>query len=65
MELPVVGVVVKNLDLVLCGVLLKNKFCGHCFLKQSVDLEVDKAQSTEMVDKDRGAFVALFGKFAV
>ncbi len=32
-ELPIVVVLVKNLDPVLCGVLFKGKLGSHCFLR--------------------------------
>jgi hypothetical protein len=31
----------------------------------NLDLEVDKVQAAEMANEDGGAFVALFGEFAL
>ncbi len=65
MTLPIVAVVVENLDPMLCGVILEGMLSGLYFLGLSIDLEVDKAHAAEMVNKDGGAFVVLFGKFAL
>ncbi len=35
-----------------------------CFVGLVIELEVDKVEAAEVVDKDGGALVALLGKFA-
>ncbi len=47
-----------------CRILLKGKIGGKCFVGSIVELEMEKLEATEMVNKDVGAFVALLGEFA-
>jgi hypothetical protein len=65
METPVVAVVMEDLDSMLCSILLEGELGGKSFVGLVVELEVDESKATEVVDKDGGALVALFGKFAL
>ncbi len=47
-----------------CHVLLKGKLGSKCFIGSIVELEMDKLEVAEVVNKDGGSFVALLGKFA-
>ncbi len=47
-----------------CSVLLKGKLGGECFFGSIVELEMDKLEVAEVVNKDSGTLVALLGKFA-
>ncbi len=47
-----------------CRVLFKGKLGGVCFIRLVIELEVDKSEAAEVVNKDGGAFVALLGEFA-
>ena len=47
-----------------CSILFKGKLGGECFSGLVVELEVDKSEAAEVVDKDGGAFVVLLGEFA-
>ncbi len=47
-----------------CHVLLEGKLGGKCFVRSIVELELDKLEAAEVVNKDGGAFVALLGEFA-
>ncbi len=60
------GIVVEasDLDSIFCSVLLKGKLGSKFFVGLVVEMEVDKAEVAEVVDKDSGALVALLGKFA-
>ncbi len=47
-----------------CRVMLEGKLGSKCFVGSIVELEMDKLEAAEVVNKDGGAFVALLGKFA-
>ncbi len=47
-----------------CSVLFEGKLGSKCFVGLVVELEVDKLEAAEVVDKDGGAFVVLLGEFA-
>ncbi len=47
-----------------CSILFEGKLGGKCFVQLIVELEVDKTEAAEVVEKDGGALVALLGKFA-
>ncbi len=47
-----------------CHVLLEGKLGGKCFVGSIVELEVDKPEAAEVVNKDGGLSVALLGEFA-
>ncbi len=61
----VVAVVMEDLDSMLCSILLKGELGGKCFVGLVIELEVDKSEAAEVVNKDGGAIVALLGKFAL
>jgi hypothetical protein len=61
----IVAVVMEDLDSMLCSILPKGKLGGESFVGLAVELEVDKSKVAEVVNKDSGALVALFGKFAL
>ncbi len=63
-EASVVAVIMQDLDSVFCSVLLEGELGGKCFVGLVVDLEVDKLEVAEVVDKDGGTLVVLLGKFA-
>jgi hypothetical protein len=63
-EASVVAMVVQDFDSVFCHVLLKGKLSGKCFVGSIVELEMDKSEMAEVVNKDGGAFVVLLGEFA-
>ncbi len=63
-EASVVAMIVWDLDSVFCSVLFKGKLGGKCFVGLIVELEVDKTEAAEVVEKNGGALVALLGKFA-
>ncbi len=64
MESSIVTVVVQDFDSVFYRILLKGKLCGKCFIGLVVELEMDKLEAAEVVDKDSGTFVALLAHFA-
>ncbi len=59
----IVAVVMKDLDSMLCSVLLKGKLGGESFVGLVVKLEVDELKAAEVVNKGGGALVAR--KFAL
>ena len=63
-EVPVVAVVVEDLHAMLGGKCLEGMFGSESFCGCIVDLEVDKAQVAEVLDKDGGAPAAPLGEFA-
>ncbi len=64
MEASVVAVILQGLDSMFCSILLKGKLGSKCFIGLVIELEVDKAEVAEVVNKDGGTLVALLGKFA-
>jgi hypothetical protein len=63
-EASIVTVVMKDLDTVFCSILLKGKLGGECFVGLVIELEVNKSEVAEVVDKDGGTLVVFLGKFA-
>jgi hypothetical protein len=53
-EASVVAVVVQDFDSVFCHVLFEGKLGGECFVGLVVELEVDKSEAAEVVNKDGG-----------
>ncbi len=64
MEVSIVAVIMEDLDSMFCSVLFKGKLGGECFVGIVIELEVDKSEVAEVVNKDGGALIALLGKFA-
>ena len=64
LETPVIPVVVEDLHAVLGGECLEGAFGSKSFRGCIIDLEVDKAQTAEVVNEDGGAPVAPVGEFA-
>ncbi len=64
LEAAVVAMVVEYPLAVLSGECLNDAFGSESFRGRIVDLKVDEAQVAEVVNKDGGAPVATFGKFA-
>ena len=62
-EVPVVAVVVVNVNTVLSGKLLKGLLGGQCFDGGIIDLVVYETQSGVMVHKDGATSVPLLGEF--
>ena len=62
-KLPVVAVVVVNVNTVLSGKLLKGLLGGQCFDGGIIDLVVYETQSGVMVHKDGATSVPLLGGF--
>jgi hypothetical protein len=65
MEVSIAAVIMEDFDSMFCSVLFKGKHDSECFVGLVVELEVDKAEAAEVVDKDGGTLVALLGKFAL
>ncbi len=63
-EASIVTVFVQNFDSVFCRVLFEGKLGGKCFVGLVVELEVDKLEVAEVVNKNCGTFVVLLGEFA-
>ncbi len=64
LEAPIVAVVVEYPHAVLGSECLEGAFGSKSFRICILDLKVDKAQAAEVVNKDGGTPVALFGEFA-
>ncbi len=64
MEATIVTVVVQDFESVFCRILFEGKLGSKCFVGLVVELEVNKLEAAEVVDKDVGAFVVLLGEFA-
>ncbi len=64
MKASIVAVIMEDLDSIFCSILFKGKLGSKCFAGLVVEFEVDKLEAVEVVDKDGGTLVALYGKFA-
>ncbi len=62
-ESPIVAVVVLDSNAMLGGKGLEGAFGGDGFDRGGIDLGMDVAESTVVVDEDSGAAIALLGKF--
>ncbi len=62
-ESPIVTVVVLDSNAMLGGKGLEGAFGGDGFNRGVIDLGMDVAESTVVVDEDGGAAIVLLGKF--
>jgi hypothetical protein len=62
-RMPDVAVVVEDFHSMFGRVLLKGKLGGECLCQQIVELKVNKAETTIVVDKRGGTLVVLLGEF--
>ena len=63
LKTPIIAVVMEDFYAVLSSKGLEGAFSGDGFFGGIVNLAVHEAEATEVVDKNGGAPVALFGEF--